>query len=690
MKRKQRNLTVVFFLLASALVLTSCSDSTPTTAKQGVLDATDWNFDEQGITLNGEWEFYWNQLLQPQDFSDTLAKHYLHLPGVWNNSDYDGVSLRGDGYATFRIKIKTHLKNKKLGLRIPFHFTAYKLWINQELMAENGVVGKTKNASTPQTLPTYIYFEAPDDDILITLQVSNFHFYKGGAPAPYSFGLERLIKKSQTQQFATDLFLTGSLFIMAFYHLGLFLLRKKEISNLYFFIVCFLIMLRTICLSETFLIILYPDFNFELYIKFVFISLFIGPSFFILFLEKLFPQEAKPIVGKIFLGVGILFSLSLLFPASVSSLASAPFLLVFGSTLIYELYILIRASLNKRSGAFLALLGMLILVVTSLNDILFDSQIIKTDYYTSYGLFVFIFIQSFLLSMKFSNAFTSVENLSVHIKEINKANSRFVPSEFLSFLGKESIVDVQLGDHVIKDMTIFFVDIRSFTTLSESMTPEENFNFINSLLKRISPIVRNNNGFIDKFMGDSIMALFPGHPKDALATASQVLKELELYNANRLKANLLPIQVGIGINEGTLMLGTIGEEERMEGTVISDSVNLASRLEGLTKIYGANVIVSESVLLKAKDLMPLEYRFLGKVNVKGKFDTVSIYDIYSFDSAEVKKRKHQTREQIEKAIRLYQGGSVAEAKELFQTILTIFPDDKAASYYLDTLKKELK
>jgi len=689
-KRKQLYLQLVFVLLAPVLILTSCSDSKPLIAQRGILDATAWNFNENGIALNGEWEFYWNKLLEPKDFPDTPATTYIKLPGVWNDSKVEDVEIQGEGYATFRIKIKTRLKDKKLGLRIPFHFTAYKLWINEDLFAENGIVGKTRNTSIPQTLPTYVYFEVPDDDIIITLQVSNFHFYKGGAPAPYTLGLESLIKKSQTQQFATDLFLTGSLFIMAFYHLGLFLLRKKEISTLYFCFVCFLMMLRTICLSETFLIILYPDFNFELYIKLVFISLFIGPSFFVLFLEKLFPQEAKPILGKIFLGVCILFSLSLLFSAYFSSLASVPFMLVLGSTLIYELYILIKASLNKRSGAFLALLGMFILVVTSLNDILFDSQIINTDYYTSYGLFAFIFIQSFLLSMKFSKAFSSVENLSVHIKEINKANSRFVPSEFLSFLGKESIVDVQLGDHVIKDMTIFFADIRSFTSLSESMTPEENFNFINSLLKRISPIIRNNNGFIDKFMGDSIIALFPGHPKDALATASEVLKELELYNASRVRANLLPIQLGIGINEGTLMLGTIGEEERMEGTVISDSVNLASRLEGLTKTFGANVIVGESVLIKAKDFLQLDYRFLGDVNVKGKSDTVSIYDIFSFDSQEIKKLKLQTKEQLEEAIRLYKVGAITEAKILFQKILNTFPDDKAASYYLDTLEKESK
>lgn len=680
---------IVVFLV---LILSSCQDSRLATAQQGILDVTQWDFSKhENVPLNGEWEFYWNQLLEPKDISDTLENSYISLPGVWNDHKLKDTSIQGKGYATFRLTIKTRFKNEKLGMRIPFHFTAYKLWVNEKLIASNGRVGKTQDTATPQTLPSYVYFEMPDDDLIVTLQVSNFHFNKGGAPALYKLGPEKSIRKMQTQNLATDLFLTGSLFIMAIYHLGLFLLRRKEVSTLYFCFVCFLIMIRTICLSETFLIVVFPDFDFEGYIKLVFISLFIGPSLFILFIESLFPEESIARVGKVFLILGILFSGSLIFSANVSSYVSGslPFLLFFASSLIYELYILIKASLYKREGALLALTGMIILTGTALNDILFDAQVIITDYYTPYGLFVFVFVQSFLLSMKFSKAFSSVENLSVHITQINKANTRFVPNEFLSFLGKKSIIDVQLGDHVIKDMTIFFADIRSFTTISEKMTPEENFVFINSLLKRVSPIIRNNQGFIDKFMGDSIMALFPGHPKDALLAASQILKELERYNATRIQSNLIPVNLGIGINVGTLMLGTIGEEERMEGTVISDAVNLASRLEGLTKVYGANVIVSESVLGAVKNTAQIDFRFLGNVPIKGKAEAVSIYDVFSFDSTEGKTRKLQTKVEFEEAVELYQSKLLAKSKILFENVLKVFPDDKASLYYLEAIKGQL-
>jgi class 3 adenylate cyclase len=125
------------------------------------------------------------------------------------------------------------------------------------------------------------------------------------------------------------------------------------------------------------------------------------------------------------------------------------------------------------------------------------------------------------------------------------------------------------------------------------MSPGENFNFINSYLSRISPVIRENHGFIDKYIGDGIMALFPGDPRNALNAAMALLQTLDEYNLDRLNSGYREIRVGIGINYGRLMLGTIGEEHRLEGTVISDTVNMASRLEQLTKVFQTDVIISE-------------------------------------------------------------------------------------------------
>jgi len=679
----------LILLVISTLIISGCKNKNNLQIQKGVLNVSDWNFKEKGIiTLNGEWQFYWNQLLEPQKVQDSLIKNYIELPAVWNDYVYKNEKISGKGFATFKLKIKHKLKNQRLGLRVPFHFTAYKLWINQNLVSTNGVVGKNKESSTPQTLPQYVYFDAPDQDIVLTLQVSNYFFHKGGSPATYKFGFENQIKATHTKQLALELFLIGSLFIMAIHHFGLFLLRKKESSTLIFGIICFLIMVRTICLGETIIIEIYPNFDFEIYTKLVFISAFTGPGLFAAFLDKLYPDESVPIITKGFIILSAILTSTLLFPATVSTAFSEPMGLIVLGSLIYSLFILIKALIHKREGAIFAFLGMLVLVLTAINDILFDNQIISTDYYVQYGMLFFIFSQSFLLSLKSSLAFLSIENLSIHINKINVASSRFVPTEFLSFLGKESVIDINLGDHVIKDMTILFADIRSFTSISESMTPEENFEFINHLLKRISPIIRTHNGFIDKFIGDSIMALFPNNPKDAVMAASHLLKELDDYNTERLRAELTPIKIGIGINSGSSMLGTIGEEQRMDGTVISDAVNLASRIESLTKVYGANVMVSNNVLDEVKEVLPIDFRFLGNVQVKGKIHFVDIYDIFSFDPYEIRTLKFQTMEQFERAVYLFQDKSIGESKKMFESILEVFPDDKATQYYLRKIKSE--
>lgn len=150
---------------------------------------------------------------------------------------------------------------------------------------------------------------------------------------------------------------------------------------------------------------------------------------------------------------------------------------------------------------------------------------------------------------------------------------------------EKDIKDVELGDQIQKQMTVFFSDIRSFTELSESMSPMENFNFINSYLKRINPIIRKHNGFIDKFIGDAVMAIFPESPEDAISAAIEIQLEVRKYNSHRHNNGYRPIQIGIGINTGSLMMGTVGDSNRMDTTVIGDTVNLASRLESLTKQY---------------------------------------------------------------------------------------------------------
>ncbi len=271
--------------------------------------------------------------------------------------------------------------------------------------------------------------------------------------------------------------------------------------------------------------------------------------------------------------------------------------------------------------------------------------------------------------------------------QLNLASSRFVPRQFLQFLNKESIVDVKLGDQVQKEMSVLFADIRDFTTLSESMTPQDNFNFINAYLSRMEPAINENHGFIDKYIGDAIMALFGGQADDAVKAAIAMLRRLTEYNQHRANSGYIPIRIGIGINTGSLMLGTVGGHNRMDSTVISDAVNLASRIEELTKYYGVSLLISHHTFLQLRDANQYAFRIINRLKVKGKSAAVTVFEIFEADQPEIREGKFVTKSDFEQALLFYNLGNFTEAAQRFQAVLSINPADTVAQIYLKRSQK---
>ncbi|MCP5497220.1 MAG: adenylate/guanylate cyclase domain-containing protein [Leptospiraceae bacterium] len=287
------------------------------------------------------------------------------------------------------------------------------------------------------------------------------------------------------------------------------------------------------------------------------------------------------------------------------------------------------------------------------------------------------------LADSFNYMANSLEKADKLKQQYITAYQKFVPMEIVTFLEKGTILDVNLGDQVQKEMTVLFSDIRSFTELSETLTPEENFNFINAYLKRMGPIIRKHNGFIDKYIGDAIMALFPYSPNDALDAAIEMQSSLLEYNESRSQKGFREIHVGIGLHTGKLMLGTIGENERMEGTVISDSVNLASRLESLTKLYHSPIIISENTFVKLDDAENYHYRTLGNVKVKGKREDVLIIEIMDYLSQEELEKREKVKDLFDRAILLYYLMDVDDAILLFKEVLGATPNDITMNFYIE-------
>jgi len=271
--------------------------------------------------------------------------------------------------------------------------------------------------------------------------------------------------------------------------------------------------------------------------------------------------------------------------------------------------------------------------------------------------------------------------LNRELSKINTAFGRFVPHEFLQSLGHETVTQVQLGDQVEKEVTVFFSDIRGYTTLSESMTPEENFYFLNSYLGRVGPIIKDNQGFVNQYFGDGIMALFMNQARHAVSASVAIQEKLRTYNLERKKKERIPIKIGIGLHTGPLMMGIIGDQLRMDATVVSDTVNTASRMEGLTKYYGADLILSETVVHLLPEDHGFDLRYLGKVLVKGRRQPLDIYECLDACEISIRKEKSRLKASFEKGIEAYIQRRFAEALRQFEDLLTTFPEDKAAKHY---------
>jgi class 3 adenylate cyclase len=262
------------------------------------------------------------------------------------------------------------------------------------------------------------------------------------------------------------------------------------------------------------------------------------------------------------------------------------------------------------------------------------------------------------------------------MREVHNVTMKFVPYGFIKSLGREKLVDVQLGDQVQREVTVLFLDIRDYTSLSENMTPEENFQFVTSFNKGLGPIIRQHGGFINQYLGDGIMALFPNNAAQALSASIDILNSLKQFNEQRIDDDLLPIRIGIGMHTGPLIMGITGDAERLDAATISDTVNTASRIESLSKHFGVTILLSEATLSQFENEADFKFRYLGKVQVKGKQKPVKIYECFSGDHPDSIQKKIEILPAFEKGLKFYFQRDFINASQAFQQVLASHPHDK--------------
>ncbi len=285
-------------------------------------------------------------------------------------------------------------------------------------------------------------------------------------------------------------------------------------------------------------------------------------------------------------------------------------------------------------------------------------------------------------AMLFEKNIREVREREEDMLRIHEVTKKFVPHEFIRALGKNSLLDVRLGDQVEKIVTVLFIDIREFTTLSEKMTPQENFRFVSSFNERLGPIIRSHQGFINQYLGDSIMALFPIDPEDALKAAIKMQHAISELNKDRALLGLLEIKAGIGLHTGSLIMGITGDEDRLDAATISDTVNTAARIESLTKYFRSPILLSGDTLSLIKNRDQYHLRQLGKAQLKGKHNLLHIVECINGYASDELNLKLNTLGLFNEAMHHYFNQNFIKAIELFQTIIELDPEDQTVENFI--------
>jgi two-component system, sensor histidine kinase ChiS len=443
-------LFVIFFIVfVAGAGCTGGSGKKQPLALKGCIDLSHWDFENDGpAELTGEWEFHWEELLDSKMIDNRKEIHparFIRLPGIWNNQVFEGKKLPGRGYATYRLRVQFGKGIKSDGrpvmaLMVRDMGTAYALFINGEKKAHGGRVASGPERSVPGYWPSIADFVPGDNETDIILHLSNYHHRKGGAWEKIILGSERSIHEIREKKLILDFFLIGAIFLIGCYHMVLFTMRKKEISHLYFGLICAIISVRILVTGEFYLVRMFPELPWAYVHMLEYLTVFACIPLFFMFLQSLFPAEFNKKVLRVYQSIGIVFSGIVIIATSWIYTHIMPYFHVVSFLICgYGMYALIVALARKRDGAIPFMIGFAVLFVSVSNDFLYNNRIIYTGYAVPYGLLLFIFSQAFLLSRRFTRSFIEVETMSKELegKNIRLLNLDKLKDEFLAAVSHE-------------------------------------------------------------------------------------------------------------------------------------------------------------------------------------------------------------------------------------------------------------
>ncbi len=654
------------------------------------MDLTGWEFERDGLAaLDGEWELYWGQLLTPKDFTGSNPPQptgYFFVPQAWQGVQVGDLTLPATGFSTVRLHLRLPQRVEPYAVYFKVEKMAWRAWLDGREVAHQGHVGNSAQTTAAANTSETVYFQLqPNQEVELILQVANYHYAIGGMRNTMLVGPASWLDKHMLLSTSFDVALFGAFVAIALYHLSLFALRPTDVNPLYVTAFTLCIGFWRLLQGATVFSSFFPQVPGNLLIRIELICAFTLPLAIGAFIHSLFPDEWPRGLSR---GIGLVFgslvaSASLL-PTAWGSQGLVVFRIALPVFAVILLWVIFRALLHRRSGARLIFGTCLLLTTAAILDtlvVMLNRGWQVTSILFPLGFLGVALVESYLLSRRSARAFATVETQAKRLAELSSAYYRFVPQAFLDLIGKNDINDIHLGDQIEREMSVMFVDIRGFTTLAEPMTPAQVFAFLDSVLGGLGPIIRQHGGFIDKYLGDGFIALFPGSTLDALQAGINIRHHMEVLNRPREAQGLRTLNLTIALHAGRLMLGTVGELERMDGTVLGDAVNTTARLEELAKHYDTTFLISEAICQALPDDADYGIRHFGQFALRGRRELLDIYEVFEGDPEDIAALKRETRDYFDQALRLFQNREFEAAHAHFVKLKNVNPSDTLILYY---------
>ena len=654
------------------------------TVQHGLLTLPVHN-DQDVFSIKGQWHFTPNQFYY---FRDNTRPLYAPLPGRLSET-----LLKTDlSYASYGLRIVGLNPNKVYALQLSHILSSCTIVINGIDRAGQGQPGVSTQTEIPgKTISIATFKPLKNGTADIIINISNFHNRYGGTDQSILLGSAEILNRSFVFNLLFYNIACTVLLLFSIFFIILHLNYKKMPYILWFAFVAITISIRISVFYPHILAYIWPTVPWKLYFILRYSSMPLAALFFTIFINKIFKIQSKLLYQSII----VICLLSTAFIVIAPTLLVSRYLymqqaLIFIAA-IYDAVIIIRALIRKEKSAVWIAIVLCILAGFALYDTLVSQWVISGKLLLQEGAMVAIIIAVIMSIDGYAESIHQIEQLVEEQKKIQAALRRFFPNQLLMFLQKSSITEINTGDSSELSMTVLSIDIRSFTSISEQLSPDEVFILLNNYFALVAPIIRRYGGVIMKFLGDGFTALFPDNPDIVVSCGIEIQKKLQEESIGLKNLSSIKIRAGIGIDTGKILLGVIGNDSRLDSIVISNTCYTAEELQAATKMYSNTIIISESILKSLQHPEKFRIRCIQESEMLGKSESEQtiIYEVYDCDTPDIQDKKQKTAPYIEKALKKIKEKNYATAQTYIAKSLEIFPDDPLAQHYQKIIRETI-